>query len=120
MGDKAAVRLTVGAISGSRPRLPRAAGAEHKELCEFFEHRSPPFPRTAVGERWQTTALGAVVCRRAAAAAACNFHVLRRHVPGWAPADGAKGGTAHFFSVCKSAGWGENLDFLRTLRYHIR
>jgi hypothetical protein len=38
------------------PRALGAANAAQADLCEFCEHRSPPIPLIAVGERWEATA----------------------------------------------------------------
>jgi hypothetical protein len=48
-------RRIAGAVFGCRPRLLGASNAVQAELFEFCEHRSPPIPLIAVGERWEAT-----------------------------------------------------------------
>jgi hypothetical protein len=47
--DDKAERMIIVRGPGSKPGAVRAA--KMAEICEFCEHRSPPFPRPAVGRR---------------------------------------------------------------------
>jgi hypothetical protein len=59
MGNRrTASRAIADAIFVCCPRLLGAANAAQTELCEFCEHRSPPIPLIAVGERWEATPRG--------------------------------------------------------------
>jgi len=53
---RTASRTIAGAVFVCCPHSSGAVNAAQADLCEFREHRSPPIPLIAVGERWEATA----------------------------------------------------------------
>jgi hypothetical protein len=57
IGNRAACSSPIaGSVFVCCPHLSGATNAVQADLCEFCEHRSPPIPLIAVGERWEATA----------------------------------------------------------------
>ena len=87
------------AVVAGGGRAPRKRAVKIPQSCELSEHRSPPVPRVAVGQRANNDRLGAANNSLARDGAAIGFMLLRWRRARQPGNIVTKGATTHLFSV---------------------